>query len=248
MRNMSQSQFYPRDLPNTVPFSQGTRAHEMAMYVVFDHWLAYLCDAPTEYKKYPDILDFLANVPSTWDRTLPLDSRLGDYITIAKQSGTDWYVGGMASWAGYDVDVDFSFLNPGKQYTAHILKDGPSAGNYPTRYTADTITVNSQTKMTFNMARGGGFVIRLIEGNNVGIEKPDVKTKTSLSINKDVLSVQSNENIRGITIYTLTGQLMANHEFLKADSQQINLSGWNKGVYVAEIQTESTIDSLKFIY
>jgi len=249
MRNMNQSQFYPRDLANTVPFSQGTRAHELAMYIVFDHWLAYLCDAPTEYMKYPDILDFLANVPVTWDKTLPLDSRLGDYITIAKQSGTDWYVGGMSSWTAHDVEVDFSFLTPGKNYTACILKDGNNANNYPTRYTADTITVGNQTKMTFNMAKGGGFVIRLKEQGTVGITKAEIKTKSVLSVDRDVLSVWSDESIRGITVYAPTGQLLANYEFSGGDSsQQIRLSGLNKGVYIAKIQMESMIDSLKFIY
>ena len=249
MRNKTQMEFQPVDLPNTVPSSQGTRAHELSMYIVFDQWLGYLSDAPTEYMKYPDILDFLANVPTVWNKTVPLDSKVGEYITIAKQTGTDWYVGGMSSWTAHDVDVDFGFLNPDKNYTAYILKDGNNASNYPTRYTADTIVVNSQTKMTFNMAKGGGFVIRLKEGNNVGIKEPKVKVGTSLAVDPDVLLVQSNENIKRITVYTLTGQLVTNHEFSgNACSRRLNLSGWDKGVYIAEIQTRSTTDSLKFIY
>lgn len=249
MRNMNQLQFYPRDLPNTVPFSQGTRAHELAMYVVFDHWLAYLCDAPTEYMKYPDILNFLAYVPSIWDKTLPLDSRLGEYITIAKRSGTDWYVGGMSGWTAHDVDVDFSFLTPDKNYTAFILKDGTNASTYPTRYAADTITVSSQTKMTFNMAKGGGFVIRLIESAGLGMEKTERKTGTLLTVNKNALLVQSNENISDIKIYTLAGELVANYEFSCCSFfRQISLSGCSTGVYIAKIQKESNADSLKFIY
>jgi len=249
MRNTSQSQFQPVDQPNTVPSSQGTRAHELSMYIIFDQWLGFLCDAPTEYMKFPDILDFLANVPTTWDKTLPLDSRLGEYITIAKQSGTDWYVGGMSSWTAHDVDVDFSFLTPDKNYTAYILKDGTNASNYPTRYAADTLIVNSQTKMTFNMAKGGGFVIRLKEGSTLGIEKTEVNAKTSIVVNHDVLYLKSDENIREITIYTPVGQMMANYEFpIGNNSQQVGLSGMNKGVYIVKIRLDSTTDSLKFIY
>jgi len=249
MRNKSQMEFQPVDQPNTVPSSQGTRAHELSMYIIFDQWLGFLCDAPTEYMKYPDILDFLANVPTTWDQTVPLDSKVGQYITIAKQKGTDWYVGGMSSWMAHDVDVDFSFLTPGKIYTACILEDGNNASNYPTRYAADTIAVTNQTKMTFSMAKGGGFVIRVKENSNVGFENPEIKTKISLAVDHDMLLMQSNENIKRIMVYTFTGQLVVNHEFSDSVSlQKLNLSDWNKGVYIAKIQTESTTDSLKFIY
>jgi alpha-glucosidase len=250
MRNMSQTQFYPRDLPNTIPFSQGTRAHELAMYVVFDHWLAYLCDAPTEYMKYPDILDFLANIPSVWEKTLPLESRVGEYITIAKRTGKDWYVGGMSSWTAHDVNVDFSFLSPDKNYTAYILKDGNNASNYPTRYAGDTIIVNSQTKMTFNMAKGGGFVIRLRENTDLGMRPEVKKTGTSVTVNgNNELLVRSNENIIGINVYSLMGQLVANHEFFDSSFfRQIGLSGFSSGVYIAKIQKESAVDSLKFIF
>ena len=191
----------------------------------------------------------LADVPTTWDKTLPLDSRLGEYITIAKRSGTDWYVGGMSSWTAHDVDVDFSFLNPTMNYIALVLRDGNNASTYPTRYIADTLIINSQTKMTFNMARGGGFVVRLREAFGLGMDKPEVTAGTSLTVNKDALWVRSNENISGIKIYALSGELLANYEFSGSSFfRQIALSGCNKGVYIAKIQKESTIDSLKFIY
>ena len=249
MRNKNKTQFSPVDQTNVVPSSQGTRAHELAMYVVFDHWLAFLCDAPTEYRKYPDILDFLAHVPTVWDKTLPLNSKLGQYITIAKQSGTDWFVGGMSSWTASNVEVDFSFLKPGKIYTAQILKDGNNANNYPTRYTAETIDVTNQTKITFNMSNGGGFVIRLIEQNPTSIENTEIKTSTTWNIQQDELQIRSNKNIRSVAAYTLTGQLLLNREFSgDSHSQNLNLSGWNKGVYIIKIKTESAIDSFKFIY
>lgn len=64
--------------------SMGTRAHELSMYVIYDQWIGYLCDSPTEYNKYPDILSFLSTVPVVWDKTVPLDAKLGDYILVAE--------------------------------------------------------------------------------------------------------------------------------------------------------------------
>jgi alpha-glucosidase len=165
MRNKTKEEFRPVDKPNIVPSSMGTRAHELAMYVVFDHWLAYLCDAPTEYRKYPDILEFLSNVPTVWEKTLPLDAQLGEYILIAKQKRNKWYVGGMTNWTPRTLTVDFSFLPDGKEYTAKIYKDGVDATNEPAQYVVETKAVNTETSLPLALAAGGGFVIELIPEN-----------------------------------------------------------------------------------
>jgi alpha-glucosidase len=249
LRNKTKLQFYPVDKPNIVPMSQGTRTHELSMYVIFDHWLAYLCDAPTEYQKYPDILDFLATVPSIWDKTVPLDGKLGEYILTAKQTGNDWYVGGMSSWTGRDIEVDFSFLKPDTFYKATILKDGRN--NYPTEYICDSIIVTSETNQTFTMTNGGGFVIRLVETGDTGLNEITNHRAVSVYFDKasDTLNVKSDTAIQTIRIYNTSGQILFNKEL--ADNKrlhQFHLSGLNKGVYIVQIQTESNAGSAKFIY
>ncbi|MDR2474352.1 MAG: glycoside hydrolase family 97 protein [Bacteroidales bacterium] len=161
MRNRTKESFVPVDRPNIVPSSMGTRAHELAMYVVFDHYLAYLCDAPTEYEKYPDILEFLSAVPTVWDKTLALDAQLSEYILIAKQKGDDWYVGGMTNWTVRSLDVDFAFLPAGEIFEAKIYRDGENSSAEPTQYICETKKVDSTTKWQINLAAGGGFVITL---------------------------------------------------------------------------------------
>ena len=163
MRNVTPEEFRPMDIDSVPPMNMGTRAHIMSMYVIFDHWVGYLCDAPSEYDKCPDILDYLSSVPTVWDRTLPLDARLGEYIVMAKQTGKNWFVGGMTNWTPRSVTVDFGFLKRGKSYRAMILKDKPESGDYPKQYASETVTVDRNTKLTLDMARGGGFAIRLVE-------------------------------------------------------------------------------------
>ncbi|KAA6300026.1 MAG: alpha-glucosidase [Candidatus Ordinivivax streblomastigis] len=160
-RNQTKDAFFPVDQPNIIPSTMGTRAHELAMYIVFDHWLAYLCDAPTEYEKHPALLEFLSGVPTVWDKTLPLDAQLGEYIVTAKQKGDEWYVGGMTNWTSRNSTVDLSFLPAGKNYSAQIYKDGANADMEPTAYDVATNEVNSATKLSIKMASGGGFVVRL---------------------------------------------------------------------------------------
>lgn len=161
MRNTTKEAFIPRDLPNTIPMSMGTRSHELAMYILFDHPLAYLCDSPTEYRKYPDIMEFLSKVPTTWDQTIPLDARLSEYALIARQKGEDWYVGGMTNWEERSTDINFSFLPDSRKYHAYIIKDAKNSNQRPQRYLCEKLSVDNTTSLKFNMSKGGGFVIRI---------------------------------------------------------------------------------------
>lgn len=48
--------------------------------------------------------------PAVWDKTLPLQAKLSEYIVTAKQKGNDWYVGGMTNWDARSTEVNLSFL------------------------------------------------------------------------------------------------------------------------------------------
>ena len=248
-RNKTKLAFQAIDQPNIVPSSQGTRAHEMAMYVIFDHWLAYLCDAPTEYQKFPDLLDLLATVPATWDKTVPVAGEVGNYIVMAKQTGADWYVGGMTDWDARSIDVRLDFLKPGSSYNAVIVKDGTNANSYPTRYACDTITVTSNDVLSFSMARGGGFMIRLVEAESSSLSEVTSKSSVYFDRASGMLHVKSEEPIQSVAVYNFSGQCLCQKDFADTNSaQRINLSQLNRGAYIVKIRTESAIDSMKFIY
>lgn len=161
MRNTTKLQFTPVDKPNIIPSSMGTRSHELAMYVLFDQPLGFLCDAPTEYARYPDILDYLSRVPTVWNKTVPLEAKFGEYAIIAKQTGNDWYVSGMTNWTEREVNVNFSFLPEGIVYNAMLYRDSNTSNDYPTQYVCEKIAVTSQTQLKIKMAKGGGFAMRL---------------------------------------------------------------------------------------
>ncbi len=163
MRNVTPEAFKPRDRDSIPPMNMGTRGHVLAMYVILDQWVGYLCDSPTEYNKYPAILDFLSQVPTVWDRTLPLEARLGEYILTAKQHGKEWYVGAITNWSPRTLDVNFDFLKKGKTYRAVIIKDRYDSGDFPKNYVCEEVEVDRNTRMNIDLARGGGFVIRLVE-------------------------------------------------------------------------------------
>lgn len=251
MRNVTQEEFKPIDKDNTPPMSMGTRAHELSMYVIYDQWVGYLCDSPTEYNKYPDILSFLSTVPTIWDKTVPLDAKLGDYILMAKQKGKDWYVGGMTDWTPRTVEIDFSFLEAGASYQADIFKDAPASGEQPKEYVCEKMEITKDTKLTINMAKGGGFAIRLLHSSGSGIAKVNQENPLTVYVEKesDTLHVKTKKIIEAVKINNISGQVLFAKNFKDGSySEQIDLSGFNRGVYVVSVKTEAALASTTFIY
>ena len=248
LRNVTERQFYPVDQHNIVPSSMGTRAHEMAMYVIFDQYLAFVSDAPTEYLKFPEILDFLSTVPAVWDKTVPLKAEFGEYILTAKQTGNDWYVGGMTNWTARGIEVDFDFLTPGRIYQAYIIKDGSNANSYPTRTTIEEPIVTSETKLNISMARGGGFAIRLEDVTELSSIRTEQAEPLLFYVDRNAqrLYVHGDQPILSLSIYDSLGKLVL--KSTHPDNKQITLSGLNKGYYLAKIETELGVKASKFIY
>lgn len=142
------------------PMSQGTRCQQLAMFVVYDAPLQMLADAPTAYKADPAILEFLKEVPTSWNETMALDGKVGDYAIIARKAGNDWYVGGMTDWDPRDVELDLSFLSEGN-FTAQLFQDGINADRIGNDYSLVSKSVNKDTKLAIHMAPGGGFVMKI---------------------------------------------------------------------------------------
>jgi len=159
MRNKTKATFKPID-PG-LPSTQGTRCHELAMYVLFDQPFAMLCDSPREYEKYPDIMQYLSAVPTSFDDTRVIDARFGQYAVEAKRKGEAWFVGAMSNWDAHEVELDFSFLPAGKTYQANLYTDAADAGADASHYDHKTVTVDRQSKIKVRLAEGGGAVAYL---------------------------------------------------------------------------------------
>jgi alpha-glucosidase len=157
MRNRTQQMFKPLD-PG-MPLTQGTRCHELAMYVVFDQYLAMLCDSPTEYEKNSDIMRFLANVPVTFNDTKILSAKMGAFALVAKRKNSDWYIGGMTDWTARETEINFNFLKPGVKYMAEIYSDSNDSNTYADHFTFESLEVDSSTVIRVKMASGGGVAL-----------------------------------------------------------------------------------------
>lgn len=142
------------------PFVMGTRVHQLAMLVVYESALQVLCDSPYNYHSSPAGTDFLRTVPTTWDDTRVINGEVGKFITVARRSGSDWYVGSMAGTEARTLQIPLSFLGAGK-YEAEIWADAYEAADYPDRLMKQARTVTTSDTLTANLAPAGGYLVRL---------------------------------------------------------------------------------------
>ena len=157
LRNASKSNFRP---VNSMPMSQGTRCHQLAMYVVFEAPLGMLSDNPSAYLKEPECTNFIAGVPTTFDETVALDGQVGEYAAVARRKGDTWYAAAMTNWTPRELTIDFSFLGEGT-YEAEIFRDGINADRDATDYKREVITVTKNDKRTVELMNGGGWAARI---------------------------------------------------------------------------------------
>ncbi|MEP6928002.1 MAG: glycoside hydrolase family 97 protein [Ginsengibacter sp.] len=157
MRNSVRNNFRPN---NSLPVSQGTRCHQLAMYVVFEAPLQMLADNPTAYMREKESTDFISKVPTVFDETIALAGKVAEYVAIARKKDSTWYVGAMSNWDARDVTIDLSFLGAGN-YEAEVFKDGINADRDATDYKREIIKVSSLDKLSVHLSNGGGWAARI---------------------------------------------------------------------------------------
>ncbi|MDP8243349.1 MAG: glycoside hydrolase family 97 protein [Candidatus Hinthialibacter antarcticus] len=147
------------------PVSIGTRCAQLAMYVVYFSPLQMISGSLTAYRNDDDTMDFLSAVPTVWDETVALEGRIGELALLARRSGDEWYVGGLAGNESQDVQLDLSFLGKGK-YTADIYRDGANAHRNGADFVRESKQVNQDSVLKIQMAPGGGLAIRITQHAN----------------------------------------------------------------------------------
>jgi len=138
------------------PMSQGTRCHQVAMYVCYDAPLQMLCDNPSNYYKEQETTSFISKIPTVWDDTKVLDAKVGDFILMARQKDNNWYLGAMTDWTARSLNIDFSFLGEGT-YEIEIMQDGINAEKSGNDYKRIVKKVTKADHLKIDLASGGGW-------------------------------------------------------------------------------------------
>jgi alpha-glucosidase len=155
-RNAARGKFEARDI---APMSQGTRAHQLAMYVVYESPLVMVSDYPEAYEGQPGF-EFIERVPTVWDDTKVLGGEPAKFIVVARRSGEGWWIGAMTDWEARDVELPLDFLGAGG-YEAEIFADGPDAATEGTSLEIAKKAVKAGDRLPLKLAPGGGAAVIL---------------------------------------------------------------------------------------
>ena len=156
MRNAAKGCYHPCW---SEPMSQGTRCHQLGLYIVLESPLNMLCDSPTNYEREPGYTDFVAGIPTVWDETRVLAGEVGQYIVTARRQGTTWYIGGITNWTARDIEIDLTQLAVG-QFGLELYSDGTNAHRRGSDY-RHQLMQGPMAKLKVRLAPGGGFVAKL---------------------------------------------------------------------------------------
>ncbi|MCX6215785.1 glycoside hydrolase family 97 protein [Spirosoma sp.] len=144
---------------------KNTHAHQLAMNVISYSPLqsVFWYDKPAQYGGEPEI-EFFDKVPTVWDDTKVIHDAIGEYVTIARRSGTDWFVGTITNNEGRLVKLPLNFLSSGKTYMAHIYSDDLTIPT-KTQVRVTTKKVKAGQSLEMNLLPRGGQAIWLTPTN-----------------------------------------------------------------------------------
>lgn len=158
MINAARHNFRP---VHSQPMAPGTRAHQLALYMILYSPLNMLCDSPSNYRKEQECTDFISSIPTVWDETIVLDGKMGEYIVTARRKGNDWYIGGITNWTPRDLTVDLSSLNLKDGAKMKLFTDGVNAHRNGNDYRSETTDVAPSDTLKVHLAPGGGFAAHI---------------------------------------------------------------------------------------
>ncbi len=153
MNNM-QPDKYRAERPNSG--AMGTRAFQMALYVVLESGVQMLADNPTRYYQNDDCTRYIASVPTVWDETRCLSAKAGEYLVVAKRKGQKWFVGAITNGTPRDLTLSLSFLASGN-HKLTAFKDGVNADYQAMHYNKTEQSVTPGTSLNIHLAKNGGW-------------------------------------------------------------------------------------------
>lgn len=129
--------------------------HHMALMTAFESGIVHIAECP-ENLRYFQGKDIMKRLPAAWDDTKLLEGKVGQYATVARRHGEDWWVCGINVDTRY-CKVNFDFLEEGKTYTAYIYYDG----NCRTELKFKKMQVTKDSSVSLKELSEGGFLMQV---------------------------------------------------------------------------------------
>ena len=162
MRNGAKGYYYP---DYSRPMSQGTRCHQLAMYIIYDAPLTMLCDSPTNYEKEPEFTRLIASMPTVLRTKRQItDGTIGEYVECSYcdiQEGISYKAGLNGNeprrvTVSIPINIEYESID--------LYVDGARAEEDGTDYQHISIDFTkfktySDYQIDIDMAAGGGYLM-----------------------------------------------------------------------------------------
>ena len=155
--------------PDNNSHVNSTIANQLALYVTMYSPLQMAADLPEHYEQFMDAFQFIKDVAIDWEKSHYLEAEPGRFLTIARKekNGNNWFVGNVNGTQARTANLNFDFLEKGKDYVATIYADAEDAHykENPQAYEIRKVIVNHRSKLKQRSAPGGGFAISIMEAS-----------------------------------------------------------------------------------
>lgn len=154
------------DIENSVKRISTTVTRQIAYFITIYSGMAMAADRPFIYEeRFPDLYQFIREVPTNFERTVPIAGDIGEYYVVARQArgSHDWYVAGVTDETARHVVISFGFLTDQQPYLATIYADSPDAHYRDNPYGHAIVKrrLTASDNLDLYLAPGGGFAIKL---------------------------------------------------------------------------------------
>jgi alpha-glucosidase len=155
--NRTPAQFKTAVSPTQV---QGTRAAQLALFVVYDSPIGCVCEHPDNLRGQPGY-DFLKVVPTVWDETRVVSGAVAEHIVIVRRAGPAWFVGALTNSNPRQLPVKLDFLGPGR-WKLRWWHDADDSGEKAEHIAIEEKVVTAADTLDLKLAPAGGAVARLV--------------------------------------------------------------------------------------
>lgn len=91
-------------------------------------------------------------MPGTWDEIRVPLARMNEHVTVARRSGSDWWVGSLNNGTERDLKLELDFLSEG-DYQATIYTDAEDVERNPNNLDRQVRKVTRKDIIELNLAR-----------------------------------------------------------------------------------------------
>ena len=134
-----------------------SKAHELALTVLFESSLQHLADRPESFYQQPDdVQQFLGYLPAAWDDTKLINGYPGQFATIARKSVDKWFVAGInGTDSPMDIKLDLKKIVKGKKTVKMFLDNQDNNGQWVIK----TVALKELPSAMSCVPRGGFLLV-----------------------------------------------------------------------------------------